>query len=240
MIPSSFVGLVLFALVLAPGWIWVRVGEKRKVRPHRSQLFEAAELVTQGVVFTSASALAVGILGAASGALPDLADLVAPGSTYVQDEPYRVVGAVAGVLLLSLVTAYAAARYAHRGSEPSLSPASSVWLDVFAEGGKDRPIWVSAELTDGRVIEGFLSSYSTEGDTGERDVALQVPMIREVDSSERVRVDADRVVLNGTQIAAMWVRYEWERHPTGAAEVATTGTRTRDWVVPLDVNQGQR
>lgn len=215
MIPANLVGLLLFVLVLAPGWLWVRVAERRQVRPDRSALLEAAELVVTGVIFTTAAAVVVVGIGVGVGWLPELRAVTMSGSTYVQDEPYRTAGVVAMVFALSLVAAYGTARLVYRGKEASLVPAGSVWQDVFGEGGEGRPIFVSTSLVDGRVVDGYLYSYSTDASGGDRDLALQAPIyVWSGEPLERMRATAHRTVLRAEQMVAMWVRYEWDRDQT--------------------------
>lgn len=211
MIPANLFGLVLFVLVPAPGWLWVRVAEKREVQADRSPLLEAAELATTGVVFTAIAVTVTTWVSDRAGWLPELRVVTARGSTYAQEEPYRTAGAVAVVFGLSLAVAHVTARFVYRGMDASLVSPSSVWRDVFREGGEKRPIFVSAELSDGRVLDGFLFSYSTEG--GDRDLALQAPIY--VWSGEpRTRMQlhhTNRTVIQADQMVAMWVRYEWDR-----------------------------
>ena len=217
MIPANLFGLVLFVLILAPGWLWVRVAEKREVLADRSPLLEAAELAVTGVIFTVIAATMVAWVSNRAGWLPELRVVTARGSAYVQQEPYRTAGVVAVVFILSLVAAYTTARFVYRGKEASLVPSSSVWRDVFREGGEGRPIFVSATLTDGRVIEGYLFSYSTDGEGGDRDLALQAPIyVWSGEPPSRIRLrHAHRTVLRAEQMAAMWVRYDWDRSQPG-------------------------
>lgn len=223
MIPANLIGLVLFVLVLAPGWLWVRIAEKRQVRPDRSPLLEAAELVVTGVVFTAVAAAVVVAVGNGNGWLPELRDVTASGSTYAQDEPYRTAGAAVIVFALSLAAAYGTARLVYRGKEASLVPAGSVWRDVFGVGGEGRPIFVSATLEDGRVVDGYLYSFSTDADGGDRDLGLQAPIyVWSGEPPERMRAPADRTVLRAQQIIAMWVRYDWDTD-----EIRPQGRRRR-------------
>lgn len=222
MIPANLVGLLLFVLVLAPGWLWVRVAERRQVRPDRSALLEATELVVTGVISTAVAAVAVVGVGTAVGWLPNLHTVTAAGSTYVQDEPYESAVAVAAIFVLSLAGAYGIARLVYQGSEPSLIPAGSVWRDVFGEGGEGQPIFVSTTLVDGRIVDGYLYSYSTDPDGGDRDLALQAPIyVWSGDPPQRIHAPADRAVLRAEQMVAMWVRYDWDRTKT------RTGRRRR-------------
>ena len=215
MIPASLVGLTLFVLAVAPGWVWVRVAEKRQVRPDRSPLLEAAELVVIGVIFTTVAAAVVAGFGNGNSWIPELRELTARGSTFAQEEPYRTAATAAMVFALSLAAAYGTARFVHRGKEASLVPAGSVWRDVFGEGGEGRPIFVSANLVDGRVVDGYLYSYSTDAGGADRDLGLQAPIyVWSGEPLERRRAPADRTVLRAEQIAAMWVRYEWDRDKT--------------------------
>lgn len=56
--PSTLFQFVLLVGVFAPGYLWVRATERRRSRPERSGLFEAAELAVVGV-WACAAALAI-------------------------------------------------------------------------------------------------------------------------------------------------------------------------------------
>jgi Family of unknown function (DUF6338) len=58
-IPSTLLGLVAFAASLGPGYVDVRVSEKREPRHERTQLLEAAELIVIGGLASSLAALVV-------------------------------------------------------------------------------------------------------------------------------------------------------------------------------------
>ena len=234
MIPGNLVGLLLFVLAVAPGWVWVRVAERRQVLPDRSTLLEAAQLVATGVVFTTAAAIAVLGIGTGVGWLPDLREITAVGSTFLYEEPYRSGLTLVAILGLSLVGAYGAARIVYRGQEPSLVPAGSVWRDVFGEGGAGRPIFVSTTLVDGRVVDGYLYSYSTDADGGDQDLALQEPIhVWSGEPAQRMRVPAHRAVLRAEQIVAMWVRYDWERSKSPSDKSRWRRTAPSPSVEPL-------
>lgn len=209
MIPTNLVGLVLFALVLAPGWIWVRVAERRELRAERSSLLEAAELVVTGVIFTAAAAMLVAWIGDETGRLPGLRAITASGSTYMQERPYSAAAAGAAVFVLSLAAAYVVARFVYRGKEPAITPAGSVWRDVFVRGGRDTRVFVSVSLVNGTIVEGYLFSYPTDSPGSDRDIALQKPIYTwSGEPPKRTEVPADRAVIRSEQVVAMWVRYE--------------------------------
>jgi hypothetical protein len=200
------------------------VAEKRQVRPDRSPLLETAELVVTGVIFTTVAAALVAGIGNGIGWLPELRELTERGSTFAQDEPYRIGTVAVIVFALSLAGAYGTARLVYRDKEPSLVPAGSVWRDVFGEGGEGRPIFVSAQLEDGRVTEGYLYSYSTDSEGSDRDLALQAPIyVWSGEPLQRLRAPADRTVLRAEQIVAMWIRYEWDR--SGGHSLSRKGRR---------------
>ncbi len=71
---------------------------------------------------------------------------------------------------------------------------------------------MSTTLVDGRVVDGYLCSYSTDADGGDRDLGLQAPIyVWSGEPPERVRVPAHRAVLRAEHMVAMWVRYDWDR-----------------------------
>jgi hypothetical protein len=49
-VPSTVIGLVLFAALVVPGYVWIRAVEKLRPRPGRSGLTEVADLVFVGLL----------------------------------------------------------------------------------------------------------------------------------------------------------------------------------------------
>ena len=58
MIPSTLLGLLLFAGSIAPGYIYILIAERRRPRPPRSGALEVAELVSVGGLCSALGLLA--------------------------------------------------------------------------------------------------------------------------------------------------------------------------------------
>lgn len=98
-------GLILLLAGIGPGYVFVRVAERREPRIERSQLLEAAELLVVGAVLSTAAALVVLIITQATRAL-DLEALADNGVKYILREPIPNLTALLATLLLSYGAAY--------------------------------------------------------------------------------------------------------------------------------------
>ena len=153
--PTTFVGLALFVAFATPGYMWVRVEERARPRPDRSQLLEAAELLTVGAVASLISAAIVATLGSFLRPLLDVAAWAraADPSAYVQAAILSTLTSLLLTVLLANVGASLAAGwwFSSRGrrqreslrervrqrlklgppSQPRIQTANTPWYDVL-------------------------------------------------------------------------------------------------------------
>lgn len=209
MIPSSLVGLILLVAAIAPGYFYVRIAERRQVRPVRSAFLEAAELVVIGTVATT---LAVGVAALCNelrpGVLLDLGAWASQGAPYLRSHPFPALWTAWFILGLSSIGAGGVAALIHGGRENSLVPGGSVWRDVFQPGGANCAIFVSVHLEDRSVVEGYLLSYPV-GLTDRLDIALQAPIYVIDPAGQRHQVpNVERTILCQEEVVRLGVRYE--------------------------------
>ncbi|MQA27266.1 MAG: hypothetical protein GEU94_17785 [Micromonosporaceae bacterium] len=226
--PNTFVGLLLFVVLLIPGFVYVLATE-RGPRPVRT--FSAFQEVSRiAVVSLSANTVVALLFSAAypmlSPALfPDIANLFTTPQQQIAATPGFLGGWLVGLLLLSCAVALVFAGVVSRGYGARLvrkRPLSwvvpgtggvyqhSAWWQVFeyeqASGTKKR---VVARLSDGGAVEGYIWTYSPLSDeTGDRELVLTGPLVfRDKDGKECVE-EKGAAILSARNIQSLHIRYE--------------------------------
>ncbi len=146
------------------------------VRPERSGLLEAVELVVIGALASTVALLLVLALADWSSVV-DVHGLGREGGVYLKHHPLRMLWVVAVVLLIAYVLVWVAARMALRGQQPTIEPGGTSWQASFSENKptKDHAVALSVELKDHRVIQGVLGGYTTSADDN-RELCLLAPI----------------------------------------------------------------
>jgi hypothetical protein len=215
-IPSNLVGLVLFAASLGPGYVYVRVAEKRKPRPDRSALVETVEMIAIGGMASTLAALIVLSVGDALDAL-DTGALANSAKDYLLAEPVRVLGSLVVLFALSYGGAAIAALLMHRRHRAVFKPGTNAWQEVFWWGRDSRTDVTLAhiELRDGRRIAGKLRTFTAESEDN-REIALVSPIAAQTTRGGRMEHVADRfVVLREADILYITGGY-WPGQPAPA------------------------
>ena len=206
MIPNTVFGLLALAASLGPGYAYIRIAERRNPRPARSALLELAELLAVGGSCTLVVLLAALPVAEETGRI-DLPAFAADARHYTAEHPVPVLTVVIAILVASYGLAILAARISHRGVSASLRQ-HSVWHELLRdqEAGK---AYVTAELRDGRSVAGPVAYYTVQDVPPEsREVVLIRPIQAKASpASEFKAVEDDRVVLRGSDIAVISVKY---------------------------------
>src|SRR6266851_1525455 len=142
LLPNAPLAL-LALLALLPGWLFIRLAERRGPRPERSPLAELLELAAVGFSAVAVSALIVASLSFAIH--PWLFDVRAWAH-----ERHRYLGDHLGAALVStalgitlscvLVTLLYLVIYGRRSA--GFKPGSSVWVDCFGNAPKNMQNWL--------------------------------------------------------------------------------------------------
>lgn len=221
MLPYTALGLILFFSMLAPGFVWLRVSETRTFRPQRSTVLEIAELAILGWAFTSVTGLVVVAAGQIwSPPFVNLSEWIAASdrTEYLLNGFWNVALSAILIILLSLSIAGLTARVIHRGQPANLRPGHNVWQDISRSNIDGKKPLLGINLTDGRIIEGYLHKYP-QADYGNQ-VCLRAPIFyREAANRQRVPSELDIAIIPNTRIADIGVIYDplTESEPTDSA-----------------------
>jgi hypothetical protein len=205
-IPTTLLGLLVFAASVGPGFVYVRIAERHKLRVTRSALLEAGEVLSVGG-FTSLVSLLIWVfVGEETGWL-DPKRFAKDATTYFGDHPARLLGFLLVVLLTSYGLAWEGARRLHRGLPESIG-VGSVWYSQIGDNGATRYVYATAELRDGRSINGQIASFTLDEAEEERQISLAGPLrVKGRGGDWTPFPTLDRIVLNGGDVLTLSVQY---------------------------------
>jgi hypothetical protein len=171
------IGGVLLLLALIPGWLYLRLQERLRPPSGTTGLGELLEVVAVGLATTGVSAVALALWPYRfAPILLDVDAWSAGGDAYLRDHVRPALGSLVAVLLLAVGIAYGLYWLQQRRLPTEFRPQGNVWVHALGARPKGTVPWVGLQLDDGRLVEGVLHSYTLDGSTDERDVALSRPI----------------------------------------------------------------
>jgi hypothetical protein len=217
-LPDSL-GVLVIALALVPGWLYLRLRERLRPPSSATGLSQLLEVVAVGLLTTGVSVLLLSLIPHRW--LPWLIDLkawAALGNDHLRHNVRNSMISVAVVLGLASLAAVALHLLQRASSSDRFNPESSVWGQALGRRPEGTAPWVGLQLRDGPFVEGVLHSLSFgHEDQDERDIALTRP-IRVTDDGGLARyVEIDRVIVPGREILYISVIHAPEADTTGTA-----------------------
>ena len=204
MFPSTAIDFALTIAALSPGYVYLAYSRRRTPRGDRTPFEEFAAFILGGALATGAAVVVVLALGQIAPFLLNLAQWADGGSAYLATRPWPTLLSGLVAYATSLGFARAGAAVHHRKRPPTVSDVP-VWWTVFRGRGDDQ-VQCAVILDDGRVVEGQVDTYST-GHGAERDLALRPPLGWWEGGQFRAAKNLHRVVLSGSSIREIHVRY---------------------------------
>lgn len=224
--PTTIGGLIIFAVLLVPGFVHYVQRRSRVPQRSLSPLVETATLATISI-FTNAVAL--GIFGLVRTVLPDhtpdVRRLLLEGSKYAAPRlGYLLLWATAAFALSSALAMLLGVRPRFiRTVLERFTPAIvdvSAWYHLFDEGPEGTRVYVGCDLRDGSYVGGLLDWYSTEVDeTADRDFVIAEPITyRAPDRTEDLTIEGfSRLVLSAREVTRLYVSYVEAESPTASS-----------------------
>ncbi len=206
MLPAAPLALLALAGLL-PGWLFLRLAERRGPRRDQSGLTELVELAAVGFSAVAVSCLVVA--GLSWTGLPGLFDVSSWASVrhaYLGDHIGAAIVSASLVPLFSCLLVLVLFLVLYRKKPADFHPGSSVWYDALGRRPKGKQCWVGVHRTDGSLVEGLLLSYPTDADENTREIALYGPPIRVTPAGAAgTDLPLNRVVVPESQILALTV-----------------------------------
>ena len=221
--PTTLTGLLLFVVLLLPGFAYLvgkeRHGTERRLSPFRETVAIVAASITSELVVLVVFA---GIRALWPSITPDIGALIRDGGAYLRgssEHPgqYRLV-AVWGIALLAVasVGAYLATkpkirRLATRvtGPYPHDSTVSAWWI-LFERWPNGRDVQVACMLDDGSALRGQFGSFNISADDSpDRDLILKEPIFYRPpgEVAREVPWDMSAVCCSARNIVSIFVIY---------------------------------
>jgi hypothetical protein len=207
--PTTLTGLLVFVVLLLPGFTFIAIRERsaprRVVSPFRETANMATVSVTSALAGATILALARVVL---PGISPDIGAIARDGIADYAEGSYDLL-AVWGAGYLVLATAgaaWAARKLRNRTPHPS---AASAWWRLFDEWPNGRHVEVTCTLDDGSWVRGRVKSFDDSShDTADRDLLLEAPISYAFGPAEEFQsYHVSAVCISARRVVAMFVSY---------------------------------
>jgi hypothetical protein len=225
--PTTLTGLLLFVVLLLPGFAYLvgkeRHGTERHTSPFRETVAIVAASVTSEVIVLTGFAILRWRLPART---PDVGALVNHGSTYAADHYLSLAAWGFGMLAIAVLGAYLATMPGIRKHLPLPEAARdyphestvSAWWLLFEKWPDKRGIQITCTVDDGWAIRGMFQSFNNSADDSpDRDLILRRPIeYRQPGEAPWHNFNARYACLSARRIVTLFVSYP----PAEAAEKA--------------------
>lgn len=225
MLPSTWVSVVFFVLLIAPGLLFDLLAERRRVGLSESAFREASRVVLASLGFSALGLLLIGMIRVVHPPwMPSLRHLFGDPHSYIANNYDLILRA----LVIEAAVALAAAVGLHwllaRGADAPLQHRST-WSRVFVD---ERPAdcvpHVRAALSSGTVYVGRVAHFAADLELADRELVLAPPLFVKRAGGELTEMPTEwqRVVLPASSIDIIAVQYRRDRSgamPTGGEDL---------------------
>ena len=222
-IPSDLTGLLLFVILLLPGFAYNSVRARRRPDRQLTALQETVIIVTASLAALAAAGVVFAIIRALlPGVTPDVRTALFSTHAYLQAHYVRTAWWAVAFLAVAILGAAGVAvaqesrwlrrsRYLRGLAGPPDPSMQSGWWIAFRPGlDAGYQVHVGCTLDDGSYVSGRLRSYSQVAeDTPDRDLVLRAPiMVRPRGAAEAREVpNVTWMTLSARHIVTMAVTY---------------------------------
>ncbi|MBT1669643.1 hypothetical protein KK092_09640 [Curtobacterium flaccumfaciens pv. flaccumfaciens] len=213
MIPSTLTGILLFLVLLLPGFVFVTLRERHQPTRKLSVFRETSVVLAATTGAYALPALTIVIAAAVCPLVRSEVALALSGpASYASEHAFRSTAALGSWVLAGSAMA---ALLGSPWLRPLLvgTPGGSAWWKLFAPDKSvisgDYSTEVTATLEDGSVLTGTLYSWNRDAeDTPDREFTLQAPIwLQAPDSSTVSELDAATVAVSARVVRYLTVRY---------------------------------
>jgi hypothetical protein len=216
--PTTLTGLLLFVVLLLPGFAYLvgkeRHGTERRLSPFRETVAIVAASITSELVVL---VIFAGIRTLWPSITPDVGSLVRQGGGYLRGGQYRSIAIWGlGLLTAAVVLAYLATEPRLRrrlewltGTYPHDSTVSAWWI-LFERWPQGRDVQVACMLDDGSAFRGEFGSFNTSADDSpDRELILKGPISYRPPGEAAIEVplDVSAVCCSARRIVSLLIAY---------------------------------
>jgi hypothetical protein len=197
--PTSLTALLVLVYAAIPGYAFWRVVERGRPRDRKSRTREVIEVVAAGILASTIAALIVLVVAEFTDALVPIRGAF-DGWPYLRTHQQQVIVTALTQLVLAVTVAGLTGAIFARTTPQTIVREGNLWNRMLTRNrGGLRP-FLAVELTNGRVIEGYLLAVSNNSSPAHRDIALQGPLAETPLGGRRTRSKAAFVIISGSQV----------------------------------------
>ncbi|WP_371661326.1 DUF6338 family protein [Streptomyces sp. NBC_00280] len=216
--PSTFIGLLIFIVLLSPGLTYSWAKERSLPSLKLSVFRETATVAFVSTVSVTAASVIFSIFHLVLPATwtPNVGEMVRNPGDYLQSNYVSTFWWAIAVLLLAIILALTCGSWlAFRNfvnrmlfAKPNPDRFQTEWEAAFTRAPGSQVV-LTLVLEDGRVVTGDLSSRTAAADeTVDREITLDAPIFMQVPGApEAVEIEVDCIVVSARRISAIMVNY---------------------------------
>ncbi len=224
MVPGSWLSVLLFFLLVAPGLLFDLLSERRRAGFSESAFREVSRIVLGSLAFSGFAFVLLAIVRTVHPAwMPDPKRLLEPRDPYAKDQ-YRLILRTL-VLQESLALTAASAWHiflASRQGGATIRPVSA-WTQVFKRDcPKGHDAYCRVRLEGGVIYSGLVANFTSDLEVDGRELILAPPLASRTGENPMTAVPGQyqRVVIRGSAIEVMSVEYRPKRQRNASVRSA--------------------
>ncbi|WP_346533799.1 DUF6338 family protein [Micromonospora sp. DPT] len=211
MVPTTWLGVVFFLVLIAPGLLFDLLAARRRAAPPESAFREAGRIVLASLGFDAfAFIVLVALQQLAPGLLPEPAEILRGGTRFVADNFNQVLGAILGFTVLAVGAVWMVHGVLVMLQGAPTRPESE-WTRLFHGVRPEGTLpYVRVRLATGAVYSGLVHSYTADHALPDREIVLAPPLsVQRPDQDHRQDLPDQfaRVWIPAQQIVSITVSY---------------------------------
>ncbi|MEU0792318.1 DUF6338 family protein [Amycolatopsis sp. NPDC005961] len=223
MIPGTWLAVILFLIIVAPGLFFDLLSARRRVEVAESAFREVGRVALGSLGFTLVTLV---VLLCVQWLFPSLffnpRAMIVGGTAYLADHYGRVVLTILAATVFSHLLAFGLHMILSRREGEAFRKVSA-WGLAFREGvPAGHAVFARVRLTSGLVYTGQVENFTADLPVGDRELLLRKPLAVRPDSDSTLTALPDvydRVILRGSEIEVISVEYRPVPQKTGSKRV---------------------
>lgn len=210
MVPSTWLSVVLFLLLVAPGLFFDLLAERRRVGVPESTFREASRIVLASLFFSGLGVLVLIVLRVLIPTwMLDPDRLINEGGAYITDHFQLVFYAFGVWAIVAFLTAWGAHAFFARRHGVRFRPVSTWQKLIRDECPAGYVPHARVRLTNGTVYLGRVEHYTADLDLADRELVLVPPLFSKTGDRPLAPIPKEwqRVVVHGSAIESIAVQY---------------------------------
>jgi len=224
MLPGSWLSVLLFFLLVAPGLLFDLLSERRRAGFSESAFREVSRVVLGSLAFSGFAFALLAIVRTVHPAwMPDPKRLLDPHGSYARDHYRLILRALVLQESLALTAAWAWHIFLARRQGGATIRQVSAWTQVFKRDcPKGHDAYVRVRLDGGVIYSGLVANFSSDLEVDGRELILAQPMASRTGENPMTSVPGQyqRVAIRGSAIEVMSIEYRPKRQRSASVQSA--------------------